>query len=80
MTERFAKQKLDGIKKVAGWKLLLRQHIGGNTSFFFFQMWGEDKRIGCSQDKGGRVSPRHILNQQGVEKSGWIMSADKFGC
>lgn len=25
--------------------------------FFFFRSGGEDKRIGCSQDKGGRFSP-----------------------
>lgn len=28
-------------------------HIGGN--FFFFRSGEEDKRIGCSQDKGGRI-------------------------
>lgn len=28
-------------------------HIGGNT--FFFRSEEEDKRIGCSQDKGGRI-------------------------
>lgn len=28
-------------------------HIGGST--FFFRSGEEDKRIGCSQDKGGRI-------------------------
>lgn len=30
-------------------------HIGGNIYIYFFRSGEEDKRIGCSQDKGGRI-------------------------
>lgn len=47
---------MDGTDKVAEWKLLLlvQQHIEEGI-YFVFRSGEEDKRIGCSQDKGGRI-------------------------
>lgn len=47
---------MDGTDKVAEWKLLLlvQQHREEGI-YFVFRSGEEDKRIGCSQDKGGRI-------------------------
>lgn len=47
---------MDGTDKVTEWKLLLlvQQHREEGI-YFVFRSGGEDKRIGCSQDKGGRI-------------------------
>lgn len=48
---------MDGTDKVAEWKLLLlvQQTQRGGSILCFFRSGEEDKRIGCSQDKGGRI-------------------------
>lgn len=51
---------------------------GGNT--LFFRSGEEDKRTGCSQDKGGRIqSIAHSQPAKSGKERGWIMSAS-LGC
>lgn len=52
----------------------------GGRNTLFFRSGEEDKRTGCSQDKGGRIqSIAHSQPAKSGKEMGWIMSAG-LGC
>lgn len=55
-------------------------HGGGRTCSDVRVGWGGGAdRSDAFKTNGGRFSPQHILNQEGVEKSGWITPPETFG-